>query len=134
MKSLLSLLLTGGVIALLSGATINAADEKPVAQEPQFAQSGSTARSIPFRGTVDKVDLETKSIMVGKRVFYLTETTKILRGNDPVKLEDAKVGDKVGGAYRKEADDKLVAVTVRFGDKPSSEPAPKKQQEDKESE
>ena len=41
-----------------------------------------------------------------------------MKNGKPAKLEDAKVGEKVGGAYRKGEDGSLNCFSIRFGPKP----------------
>lgn len=95
--------------------------------EKSTAASGDTAKpkreTGPFRGKVASVDKEAKTFTVGQRVFLVNEDTKIVKNGKPAKLEDAVVGEDVGGVYKleKTADGKLIATSVRFGPKPEGE-------------
>lgn len=75
---------------------------------------------IPFRGKVAAIDLEAKTVKVGERTFVVTEDTRITKGGQRAKLEDGKVGEEIGGAYRQQ-DGKLVAVSIRFGPRPEAD-------------
>jgi hypothetical protein len=53
-------------------------------------------------------------VEVGSRTFKLNADSKYLQGS----LEDAKIGEKVGGSYWKDDDGTLVVNSIRFGPKP----------------
>jgi hypothetical protein len=74
-----------------------------------------------FRGTVSLVDTNAMTFTVGKRTFNITSETRITKNGEPATLEDIAVGDKVGGAYKKDDDGKLNATTVRDGKKTTSD-------------
>ena len=71
--------------------------------------------SIPFRGKVKSVDKTAKSITIGSRTFQITADTKLIKAGKPATLDDAVIGEEVGGAYVKADDGKLNATMVRFG-------------------
>lgn len=77
--------------------------------------------AIPFRGKVNAVDKTAKTVTVGERVFQVTPDTKLMKAGKPAKLDDAVVGEEVGGNYRKADDGKLVAQMIRFGPKPDAD-------------
>src|SRR6266550_5510907 len=70
-----------------------------------------------FRGKVDAVNKTAKTIKVGERTFQVTSETRIMKAGKPATLDDAVVGDEVGGTY-KETDGKLNAVSLRIGPRP----------------
>lgn len=72
---------------------------------------------IPFRGKLVAVDVEAKTLKVGKRTFQITSETKILKDGEPATLTDGVIGERVRGAYMKTDDDKLEVVTLHFGAK-----------------
>jgi hypothetical protein len=76
---------------------------------------------LVFRGTVSLVDTNAMTFTVGKRTFNITSETRITKNGEPATLEDIAVGDKVGGAYKKDDDGKLNATTVRDGKKTTSD-------------
>ena len=105
--------------AAIGTLPIRAADDKP-ATEPKAPPT----RSLPFRGKIDSVDKQAKTVKVGERVFQITSDTRIMKDGKPATLDDAKAGEEVGGAYREGSDKKLNLVSLRLGARP--EAAPKK--------
>ena len=47
-----------------------------------------------------------------------------MKAGKPALIDDAAVGDEVGGAYREGEGGKLEVVSLRLGPKPEKEPAP----------
>jgi hypothetical protein len=74
--------------------------------------------SFVFHGKASGVDTSAMTLTVGERTFGITSETKITKNGQPATLGDIAVGDMVGGAYKKTAEDKLVATTVNVGRKP----------------
>jgi hypothetical protein len=104
-------------------------DTQPPAAAPQQPKAN---RPYPFNGRISAVDKINKTITVGqtekKRVFQITSETRMVKAGKPAILDDAVVGEEVGGLYRKTDDGKLEAVSLRFGPKPesaASRPKPK---------
>ena len=114
-------LLYAGLLCTLS-ALANfpsaAADEKPAAAENETPK----ARVIPFRGKIAAIDKQAKTLKVGERVFQITPETRIMKTGKPANLDDAIVGEEVGGQYRSTQSGKLEALSVRLGAKPAEEP------------
>ncbi len=54
------------------------------------------------------------TLTVEKRTFNMTSATIVTKDGKPAVLATA-VGEPVRGAYKKNADGKLDAVTIRFG-------------------
>jgi len=79
----------------------------------------------PFRGNLAALDKSAKSISVGKRTFYVTSETRILKAGKPATLEDGVVGEEVSGGFKTE-NGKLVATKVTFGPKTSGKTVEKK--------
>ena len=75
-------------------------------------------QTVPFRGKLKAIDLTAKTITIGERTFQITSETKISKSGEPAMLSDAAEGDMVAGSYKKNADGKLDAVTLRFAPKP----------------
>ena len=119
----LALALTLAAFAAFTTLPIVAADPKPAA-EPKAAPA---ARAYVFNGKIAALDKEAKTVKIGERVFHVTSTTRIIKDNKPATLDDAKVGDEVGGAYREGEEKKLNLVTLRVGPKPVPAGAPKKE-------
>jgi hypothetical protein len=115
MKKILSALLLAAFAASTTLSTM-AADDK------------AAARPLPFRGKIAAVDKQAKTVKVGERTFQLTSESKIVKAGKPATLDDATIGEEVGGAYREDADKKLTVVSLRIGPRPD---APPKQDEKK---
>ena len=97
------------------------------ADKPAPAEKGEkkAPRSLPFRGKIEAVDKVAKTIKVGERTFHITSTTKLAKAGKPAILEDAAVGEEVGGAYREGDGGRMELVSLRIGAKPTD----KKKQE-----
>lgn len=105
---------------VINFAPVFAADDKPAEKKE------APARALPFRGKIAAVDKEAKTIKVGERTFHITTDTKMAKAGKQATLEDATVGETVGGSYREAADKKLNLVSLRIGprpDAPAKEPA-----------
>lgn len=103
------------------------------AQDKSASTEVKKDRPIPFNGKINEIDKAAKTISIGKekkRTIQVTDSTKITKSGKAATLEDASVGDEVGGTYRDNAG-KLEAVSLRVGPKPEAEPkaAAKKKKE-----
>ncbi len=107
---LLAIALVGTPVALRAQTT-----NAPVVEKKAAKKQANNA--IPFRGNVKAIDNNAKTLSVGKETFQITSETKIIKMGKPATLADGAVGDMVGGQYRKDADGKLTATSVRFGPK-----------------
>ena len=83
----------------------------------------TTKKSLPFHGNIKAIDKTAKTISVGTEVIQITSETVITKAGKPATLSDGADGDQVSGAYRKDAEGKLNALSVRFGPKPAAEPS-----------
>ena len=115
-KLIISILIAA--FAATAALPVMAADEKPAKKE-----AAPAARAIPFRGKIAAVDKSAKTIKVGERTFHVTSDTRIVKAGKPATLDDATVGEDVGGAYRESEDKKMNLVSLRVGERPE---APKK--------
>jgi hypothetical protein len=107
------------------------AQDKPKTAEKKDAAAGEKkAGAIPFHGKIAAIDKTAKTITVGERVFEITSNTVIRKAGKPATLEDATVGDEIGGNYLKSDDGKLLAKGIRLGPKPdvAAKPAPEKKE------
>ena len=95
-----------------TGAKAPAASSKTETTKPKKHESGV------FNGAIGGVDANAMTLTVGKRTFEVTSETKITKDGKPAILGDLAVGDKVGGAYKKDGD-KLTATTINAGKKPA---------------
>ena len=94
--------------------------------DPKAAKKESSGRFVPFHGKLDSVDVSGKSIKSGDRTFQVLATTKITKdGVKPGTLEDAKVGESIGGAYWEE-NGSYQLHSLRLGPKPEKKTATRK--------
>jgi hypothetical protein len=110
------------IIAAFASTSIlplQAADAKPAEKKEAPA-----ARALPFRGKIAAVDKQAKTVKVGERTFQVTADTKIAKAGKPATLDDATVGEEVGGSYREGPDKKLNLVSLRLGARPDAQPKP----------
>jgi hypothetical protein len=73
------------------------------------------ATGLPFHGKIASVDATAGTFTVGQLSLSITSTTKITNAGKPATLADAKVGDTVGGYYKKGADGALTVTTLKLG-------------------
>lgn len=105
------------------------AEDKPAA-EKKAPPAGEKRRGlIPFNGKLAAVDKTAKTIKVGERTFQITSETKMQKGGKPATLDDAVVGEVVGGAYRNTDGGKMAATTVRFGPRSEGEATSRRKKE-----
>jgi len=88
-----------------------AAAKAPAAKK----HTATSSATLPFRGTVTAMDTNAMTLAVEKRTFNMTFETIVTKDGKPAVLADGVVGEPVRGAYKKNADGKLDAVTIRFG-------------------
>jgi len=80
-------------------------------------------QTLPFRGKLKAIDLTAKTITIGERTIQITSETIISKSSQPAMLSDVAEGDMVAGSYKKDADGKLEAVTLRLAPKPQLLPS-----------
>jgi hypothetical protein len=114
-------ILRAGLASLLAVALAGT----PLALHAQTNTAGAAAskkkaanRILPFHGKLKAIDNSAKTISIGKETIQITSETKITKLAKPATLADGAVGDDVAGSYRKDADGKWMAVSLRFGPKP----------------
>lgn len=112
-------ILLGGYQSMGNNRPVSAdGDKKPV-----------SARSMPFRGKLDGLDKAARTIKVGARQFQVVDATKIMKAGKPASLDEATLGEEVGGAYREGDAGRLELVSLRLGAKPGKDEAPKPEKE-----
>lgn len=134
-KSVVTLIAVSLFTTLISTAVQAAEKKSPGTQNAPamaaVAQSGSRAGVMPFHGKLSAVDTTAKTITLqGKekdRTFQVTSETRIIKQGKPATLEDAKVGDEVGGQAVKNGD-KAELRTLRIGPKVEGEDKKEKKQ------
>lgn len=105
--------------------------EKTKKATVEKAEKAGKSGITPFRGKISAVDKTAKTISVGERTFQITSETRIIKAGKPATLDDAAVGEEVGGSYVKAEDGKLMAKMVRIGPKPEPAPGAEKKAEKK---
>ena len=121
MKKLIVPMLIAALIATVT-LPVCAADAKPGDKKESQAN-----RAVPFRGKIASVDKEAKTVKVGERTFQVVADTRIMKAGKPATLDDATVGEEVGGQYREGAEKKLNLVSLRIGARPDAAAAPRKE-------
>lgn len=101
-----------GLLAIALAAVPLHAQEAHTNAAPKFKHP---ARIIPFHGKLKAVDKTEMTITVGKETFRITSETRISKLGKPAVLDDGQVGDNVAGAYRKDDEGHLNALSLRFG-------------------
>ena len=81
--------------------------------------AADAAKATPFRGKIAALDKQAKTLKVGERTFHITAESKLTKAGKPATLDDAKVGEEVGGQY-KEVDKNLNVVSLRIGPRPEA--------------
>jgi hypothetical protein len=113
-------------ISMIAGVhTLRAAtDDAPVVAKPA---STKVAKQMPFYGTVKAVDKTARTLtLAGKekdRVFRVEDTTKIHDAGEARTLDDVKVGRRVGGLAKANAEGQWVIATLNLGVKQTRTPA-----------
>lgn len=132
--TLLGITAVAVALAPMAGLAQEAKKEAPA--EKKEAPAGTKSnRAIPFKGKIDAVDKVAKTIKVGERVFQITSDTIIKKSGKPATLDDAVVGEEIGGAYRAGEKNEMHAVSIRLGAKePAGEKGEKASTEKKEKE
>jgi len=83
-----------------------------------------------FNGKLSAIDTKAMTLTVGERTFEITSDTKITKDGKPATLADGVVGETVGGAYKKNAEGKLIATSIHFGGKADGEKKHKKKSDE----
>src|SRR5215207_3830884 len=100
-------------LCILLGSYQTIANERPMAAEG--GKKPVSTRSMPFHGKLDGLDKAARTIKVGARHFQVVDGTKIMKAGKPSTLDDATMGEEVGGAYREADSGKLELVSLRLG-------------------
>jgi len=110
--------------------------EKPEKEKKEAPAGEKSQRATPFRGKIDAIDKTAKTVKVGERVFQINSETRIMKAGKPATLDDAAVGEEVGGTYRKGENGALNASSLRIGPRPegSGEKSAKEKKTKKEKE
>jgi len=122
-KSFIQKTITGLLAVTLVGIAFQArAEDKTNALAAKAEATAPKHDKLPFGGTLSAVDKTAMTITVKKKeaekTFQITSTTKITKAGKPAMLNDAVVGEDCGVFYKKTADGKLEALSLRLGAKP----------------
>lgn len=123
-------LFTALVTAPMPACAAEKANAPASGQETSAQHKKSEHSPLSFNGKLTAVDKAAMTITVGKRTFEVTSETKITKDGLPATLADAVTGEKIGGAYKKGAGEKMIATSINLGKKSDgakSEGAAKKQ-------
>jgi hypothetical protein len=94
-----------------------AREEESVEKVERKPAAKSNARTYPFYGTLDSVDVKEKTVTLrGKkknRVILFTSDTRVQKDGSYAKIHELTPGERVSGSVRKNADGKEEAVTIR---------------------
>ena len=128
-KSIGKLTLATILAALVVGVPMGVSAQEKTAPAPAApASPEAKTKSGPFHGKLSAVDKVKKTITLegkSKRTFEITSETKLTKNSKPATLDDAVIGEDVGGYYTKSADGKMVAKSIRFGAKAEAKAATK---------
>ena len=136
-QTLFSLGLAGMLCGALSLAAPPAGKPTPAATNQMHAPAKQPpakkkrpGAGYPFRGRLTAVNPAKKTITVTtkntRKVFPVSAKTKFSKNGKPAQLSDGVVGEEVAGYVRKLEGGELLAVTVRFGPKPKTDPTARK--------
>ena len=127
-KQLIKLTLGLFTASLIAGPSLVRAQDNDTnaPSKPAHSESAKPKKheGAVFRGEVSAVDAKAMTLTIGKRTFEVTSETKITKNGEPAVLGDITVGDKVGGAYKKNMEGKLIATTIHDGQKAGHEEKP----------
>jgi hypothetical protein len=145
MKRLFSLFIVSAIGFVLSAdlmavekksTTEKAADvtkkavEKPVAAAKEApAKIVGEGKAIPMHVRADAIDTKAKTFTMKKKdgtevKHVLTDTTTIMNGESPAKMEDIKAGEYVSGLRKKKSETEYEVVKItKFGPAPEKKPA-----------
>ncbi|MBI4661207.1 MAG: hypothetical protein HY735_20485 [Verrucomicrobia bacterium] len=130
MNRIVSSLLTAGLLIGM-GLTVPAFAQTDASKSPSpSASKEKKTVAIPFAGKLSAIDKTAMSITLEgktkKRTILIAPETKIMKAGKPATLEDAVVGEEVGGQVIKNGGGLEEAVSLRLGPKPEAEPRSKR--------
>ena len=103
---MISLLISGIAIAGVGTPSFAAPQDQPAQQEKD-------AKKQSFKGKVQDVDKEAKTMKVEGMLLRILTDTKLTKEGKPIKLDDINVGDRVIGTSRKTSDSEAEALIVK---------------------
>lgn len=111
----------------LVAAALSAAPALCRAQDATNAPAAENAtpkkqRALTVHGTVSAVDAAAMTFTIKNSTFAITSETKISKEGKPAIFADIAVGQNASVSYKKEADGKLSANSVKIGAKKKATP------------
>lgn len=101
-----------GLLAVTLAAAPLHAQQTNAAPKPKTVSR--ITRITPYRGKIAAIDKTEMTLTIGKETIQVTSQTRITKLGKPAVFEDGQIGDKVSGAYRKDDEGHLNALTLRF--------------------
>ncbi len=103
--------------ALLAAPTLARAQDTSGSAASTNAPVKKQRTSLPFHGKVAAVDTNVMTFTVGTTTIAINSKTKITKDGEPAVFADVVLGAQVSGSYKKDADGKLNATTVKISEK-----------------
>lgn len=105
-------LCAAAILAVPASSSAQAITNTPA--QPDKKHTAAPSVALAFHGVLTAVDTNAMTLTVEKRTFNMTSETIVTRNDKPAVLAEGTVGDLVSGTYKKNAEGKLDAVTLRF--------------------
>src|ERR1039458_10895148 len=111
-------LLTLVAAALVALPVVSRAEDSTNPPPPASTHPAKKIGGLPFKGKVAAVDPSAAmTFTVGTLTMAVTSETKITKDGQPATFADITAGASVTGSYKKGADGKLTASSVKLGEK-----------------
>jgi hypothetical protein len=98
--------------ALVAAPAISRAEDSTNAPA---ATPAPKKKALPFHGKVVSVDSAAMTFTVGTMTIAISSTTKITKDGQPAIFADITAGEMVSGSYKKDAEGKMNASSVKIG-------------------
>src|ERR1017187_5905682 len=104
--------------ALVAMPVVSRAEDSTNTPPPASTHPAKKNGSLPFKGKVAAVDpTAAMTFTVGTLTIAVTSETKITKDGQPATFADITAGASATGSYKKGADGKLTASSVKLGEK-----------------
>jgi hypothetical protein len=122
-KTILFSLVAAALIAAPAVSRAEDSTNMPAATAP------APKKAQGYHGKVVAVDATAMTFTVGKTTIAVASTTKITKDGAPAVFADIAVGANVTGSYKKDADGKATATSIKLGQAKNKDVAPKAKQD-----